>query len=135
MKLDEIRRLNQLLKLLSEKIFPDCIHAMQTFIQACDTEQTQLLDSVHYLKNYQSEAQQAWYAVLQKINTVGSYDTVVFEDKLIHAVIMIMGNWVYFCSLTRKELTGLEYEFKNYYMRYKRNPPSDCPAELKGRLR
>jgi hypothetical protein len=49
-------------------------------------------DVVRYLEGSTScQALQAWSKVMQAVKTIDQYDSVVFDDSLIHAVIHDMG--------------------------------------------
>jgi hypothetical protein len=44
--------------------------------------------------DYQTQALQAWTKVTQAIQRMGVYQSVQFDDPLIHAVIQDMGGWI-----------------------------------------
>jgi Domain of unknown function (DUF6475) len=63
---------------------------------------------------------------------VGHYDTLVFDDVLIHAVIHDMGGWVELCVATEKELSFHAREFEKHYKSYCLHNPSRYPKQLTG---
>lgn len=68
----------------------------------------------------------AWSRVLDAVRTVGSYESVAFDDPLIHAVIAEMGGWVTLCQLTVDETPFRASEFVKRYRGYRiqrRCPP------------
>lgn len=81
------------------------------------------------------EAHRAWETVLDKIKSVGSYETVVFENHMIHAVIRDMGGWARLCSLIEATHPYWQSEFIKRYIDYKRCPALCYPPFLKGRFR
>ncbi|MBT7630934.1 MAG: DUF551 domain-containing protein [Desulfobacula sp.] len=68
----------------------------------------------------------AWSKLKKTISAVGSYETVVFNDPIIHAVVQDMGGWIFLCSTTEKELPFKKNEFQSRYYDYKSK--SDVPV-------
>lgn len=81
-----------------------------------------------------SHALNAWSQVVTAIRTVGRYDSVVFDNQIIHCVIRDMGGWVYLCQQPEKELAFLRHEFEKHYRDYQGKPFSTYPRSLKGSL-
>ena len=79
-----------------------------------------------------SQALQAWSQVSRAIRMVGSYDSVVFDDAVIHAVIDDMGGWISFCHTSLKELPFRAKEFEKRYAGYVHHPPPYYPSHLIG---
>lgn len=76
-------------------------------------------DIVRHLEgSAQSRAQQAWAKVHQAMGRVGQYQSVVFDDPVIHAVITAMGGWPVLCSVTTDELPFRSREFEQRYGGY-----------------
>jgi len=61
----------------------------------------------------------AWAQVTRAIESVGAYQSVVFDDGIIHAVITDMGGWVALCNVLSSELPYKAIEFEKRYRGYK----------------
>jgi uncharacterized protein DUF6475 len=92
-------------------------------------------DILRYV-NGSSEAQalQAWTRVWQTMRDVGSYDSLVFDDAILHRVIEDMGGWIRLSEYTAKEMDFLMHEFKKRYAAYVLHPPTSYPRQLTGRF-
>lgn len=66
-----------------------------------------------------TKAAAAWAVVAKAIRTVGSYQTVAFDDPLIHHAIDQMGGWVKLCSTPENELPFRAKDFEKLYMGHK----------------
>jgi hypothetical protein len=80
----------------------------------------------------ETRALQAWSKVEQAITQVGIYQSVAFDDPLIHAVLENMGGWIKLCSLTFEELPFRAHEFQKRYMGFVNKKPERHPQYLKG---
>ncbi len=60
----------------------------------------------------------AWNKVLEAKYKVGYYDSVVFDDKLIHNCIKDLGGWMWFCEQYEKNLPFIEKRFRELYNVY-----------------
>ncbi len=76
----------------------------------------------------------AWSQVVTAVRTVGRYNSVVFDNPLIHCVIRDMGGWIYLCQQPEKELPFLRHEFEKRYRDYQGKPHVSYPRSLKGSL-
>lgn len=75
----------------------------------------------------------AWSNVKKSITTVGSYETIVFDDPIIHRVIQDMGGWINLCASSEDDLPFRGHEFKSRYTAYKsQGEIPDYPAKLYG---
>ncbi|TLY46937.1 MAG: hypothetical protein E6K54_07745 [Gammaproteobacteria bacterium] len=74
----------------------------------------------------------AWTEVMKAIRQIGHYDSVVFSDKLIHAVIQDMGGWIALCQHNEKELSFVQRDFERRYQIYCRRRPKILPKHLTG---
>ena len=80
----------------------------------------------------EDRARAAWRRVLGAIEHVGTYESVDFRDRMIHAVVEAMGGWDGTWAWDRAdgpELLGLERDFVSLYRLYcqrglDRNPPA-----------
>jgi len=74
----------------------------------------------------------AWTKAIKAASSVGSYESVVFDDWRIHAVISDMGGWISLCSIQEDELPFRAREFEKRYRGYLRRT-GDYPRRLIGR--
>ena len=92
-------------------------------------------DVLRYLEgSSQLKAMQAWGHVLKVIRSIGSYDSVIFDDPILHRVIDDMGGWISLCETTLRELNFLGQSFQKLYAAYALNPPLKYPKKLTGRF-
>ena len=92
-------------------------------------------DVVRYIEgDSKSQALIAWGKVMQAIQSVGAWDSVVFDDRKIHAVILDMGGWVELCRKTSHELVFLSKEFESRYSGYRYKKLETMPQKLLGRV-
>jgi len=61
----------------------------------------------------------AWSKVDRAVRSIGPYETVAFDDPIIHAVITDMGGWVALGSKTEHEWPFVAREFENRYRGYR----------------
>jgi hypothetical protein len=80
----------------------------------------------------ETRALQAWSKVEQAIKQVGCYQSVVFDDPFIHAVLENMGGWVKLCNVTLDELPFRCNEFQKRYMGFVHKKPERHPKYLAG---
>jgi hypothetical protein len=81
----------------------------------------------------QTQSMRAWVKVEQALRCVGSYQSVVFDDPIIHAVISDMGGWVALCQTKLEDLPFRARDFERTYAAYRTHrerPPH--PARLVG---
>ena len=62
----------------------------------------------------------------------GPYQTVIFDDITIHAVVDAMGSWESVCFITEDEWKFKRKEFLDLYKAFKKNPRTDTPQKLIG---
>ncbi len=75
-------------------------------------------DLMRYLSgSSRSDAADAWTKVDRAIREIGPYQTVIFDDELIHATIESMGGWIYLCNA--KDETDLSIKSHEFIKRYK----------------
>jgi hypothetical protein len=90
----------------------------------------------HLTGSSDDKALMAWNKVFEAMQKYGYYNSVVFDDLIIHAVIQDQGGWVrfseYYNSLTDKEFPFFKKDFmENYKMRINHRR-SDTPKILIG---
>jgi len=79
----------------------------------------------------QDSALVAWSKVDAAIRMRGTYVSVVFDDPIIHRVILEMGGWVQIGGKGEKDMPFLRNEFVNRYRGYKmRNETPEYPRVL-----
>lgn len=90
-------------------------------------------DIVRYLEgDSDTHALQAWSKVESAIRHVGSYDSIAFDDQIIHLVIADMGGWGRLCSISIKEMPFRSQEFLKRYRGYLNKKPTQYPKYLVG---
>lgn len=115
--------------------FKDVKSALEAHIS--DPDKGQYLpkpaDVVRYLVGSRdTKALAAFSKVTQAIRRVGGYQSVVFDDPLIHTVIEDMGGWMLLCQMTQKELAFRMQEFIQRYAGFITHPPTSYPKQLVG---
>jgi hypothetical protein len=92
-------------------------------------------DVVRYVEgNRATQGLRAWSFVEHAIQSIGGYRSVVFDDRLTHAVIEDMGGWITLCRTTLDELPFKANEFEKRYAAYVLHPPTTYPRQLRGIL-
>jgi hypothetical protein len=74
----------------------------------------------------------AWGKVLDGMQRVGAYETVCFDEGLIHAVIEDMGGWVKLCRSELTELPHVQRRFCETYRAYVARGGVQFPPVLPG---
>lgn len=74
----------------------------------------------------------AWGKVENAIRRVGPYDSLVFDDPMIHAVISDLGGWSDLCAVSEHELPHKGRDFSNRYRAYCSAPPATYPRVVAG---
>lgn len=75
----------------------------------------------------ENKALQAWAKVEKAIVHIGAYQSIVFDDPLIHAVLEDMGGWIKLCATPTKEMYFRANEFQKRYMMFVNKPPERYP--------
>ncbi|MEE9452682.1 MAG: DUF6475 domain-containing protein [Gammaproteobacteria bacterium] len=115
--------------------FADVKRALQAHVDNPDTGQflPKPADLIRQLEGSSDDkAYQAWSKVVKTIERIGSYDSVVFDDALIHAVLADMGGWIALCTNRTEQLKFLQHEFQKRYRRYLEQVPTNYPGVLNG---
>lgn len=79
-----------------------------------------------------ARAQAAWTRVYDALRHVGPWQSVVFDDPRIHAVLSDMGGWIALGQLQEKEAPFRAREFETRYRAYLERPPREYPRQLLG---
>ncbi|SFK64043.1 hypothetical protein SAMN05216302_101144 [Nitrosomonas aestuarii] len=81
----------------------------------------------------QDSALIAWAAVDKHLRQVGTYQSIIFDDPLIHRVLSDMGGWILLGTKKDEEWPFVAKEFEARYRGYKsRNEIPDYPSHLIG---
>jgi len=90
-------------------------------------------DVMRYVQgSSQTQGLLAWSKVMQAVKSVGLYQSIVFDDPLIHAVIEDMGGWINLCMTPTKDAPFRANEFEKRYAAYVLHPPLHYPKQLIG---
>lgn len=91
-------------------------------------------DIVNWISgNTVNQALLAWTKVEDAIRKIGPYQSVVFDDAKIHAVLADMGGWIKFETVKHHELPFIAKEFQTRYQQYAIKPPLTYPRKLIGK--
>lgn len=74
----------------------------------------------------------AWGKVLDAMQRVGAYRSVVFDDGAIHSAISDMGGWPAICRSETDELPFTQKRFCDLHRAYSARPNATYPARLVG---
>lgn len=74
----------------------------------------------------------AWGKVLDAMQRVGAYQSVVFDDGAIHGAISDMGGWAAICRSETDELPFTQKRFCDLHRAYSARPDMPYPARLVG---
>lgn len=87
----------------------------------------------HIAGSTDTQAMRAWTKAEKAMRTIGSYQTVVFDDWRIHAVIRDMGGWISLCGMTEDDKPFKAREFEKRYRGYRHEAGEEYPRALIGR--
>ncbi len=113
----------------------DVQNAFQTHVKNPDCGQffPKPADIVRFIEgNGESKALLAWAKVERAVIQIGRYQSVAFDDSLIHAVIEDMGGWVKLCAMSNEQMPFIANEFQKRYMGYVNKKPERHPKYLWG---
>lgn len=68
----------------------------------------------------QDAAAMAWAKVMRAVGSVGMYQSLAFDDAIIHLVIDDLCSWSALCQTSEEELPFLAKRFENSYRAYRR---------------
>lgn len=77
-------------------------------------------------------ARMAWGKAFDAMQGVGAYQSVAFDDPVIHAVIEDLGGWTKLCRSDLKEISFIEHRFCESYRAYSGRPDLSYPSKLIG---
>jgi hypothetical protein len=113
----------------------DIRHALNVHVQNPDSGQflPKPADLIRVLDgSTQTAALQAWSKAEKGIRSAGPYQSVVFDDPIIHAVIVDMGGWIDLNNMLEDEAPFKAREFEKRYQGYALRPPETYPRMLTG---
>ena len=106
-----------------ENVFHKLIYELKFFPKPADF--------VEQLVGAESDkAMEAWLKVVEAIRRYGNYQSVSFDDRVIHSCIEAMGGWPKLCEVLEDDLKWREKEFLRLYPIMKRR--GKHPAYLIG---
>lgn len=79
-------------------------------------------------------ARGAWGKLMEAMQRVGAYQTVAFDDPVIHAVVEDLGGWMALCRSDFDQLSYTEHRFCEAYRAYAGRPDVAYPATLMGQF-
>ena len=82
----------------------------------------------------ETRALQAWTKVDQAVRRIGPWESVAFDDPIIHAVLADMGGWTGLGQVTEEEWPFRRNEFVRRYQGYVARPPATFPHALNGNI-
>ena len=82
--------------------------------------------------NPDAVAQQALDKLLGAVRYVGGYRDVIFDDPIIHAIIVREGGWIAVCDKTLDEWIWFKKDFMKIYRGYMGKNMADIPKKLTG---
>lgn len=100
----------------------DIRRALNLHIQNPDSGQfmPKVADVVKHLEGTtNTEAMLAWSKVEKAIRCIGTMQTVIFDDPLIHVVLSDMGGWIRMGTITTDEIPFVAKEFEKRYQGYR----------------
>jgi len=74
----------------------------------------------------------AWGKALDAMQRVGAYESVAFDDGIIHTVIEDLGGWSKLCRSNMDELQFVQKRFCDSYKAYASRPGHEHPSYLPG---
>ncbi len=80
----------------------------------------------------ETRALSAWAVVEKAMHQVGSYQSIAFDDPLIHIVLEEMGGWIKLCSTKLTDLPFRANEFQKRYMGFLNKKTERHPKYLVG---
>lgn len=115
---------------------PDVTRALSAHARDPDTGMypPKPADVIKHLRGTKgSRAMIAWSKVLKGIKSVGAWESIAFDDPIIHACIRDMGGWVSLCEVQEDELPFRERAFSQRYESYAMHGCEESPRYLPGR--
>ena len=115
---------------LSQYEIADIEAAIGRHLQNPDTGQwmPKIADIVRMIDGTtQSAAAMAWAKVMRAVGSVGQYQSIAFDDAIIHLVIDDLGGWPGICQSEEAEIPFLQKRFETSYRAY-RMRGSDVPS-------
>lgn len=83
----------------------------------------ELIAFINKPESIEDKANKAWNLLLKSIGRYGYYDSVQFEDKIIHSCVRAMGGWMQVSD--REPDTWMHKDFVNFYKSYQNTTHPD----------
>lgn len=80
----------------------------------------------------ETRAKVAWTKVDKALRVHGPYQTIVFDDPIIHKVIADIGGWTSFQAVTGENWNFISHDFVKRYRGYSTQPSTQYPEKLIG---
>lgn len=91
-----------------EKAFKELIYSSKFFPKP--------VDFIEVLRGKnENRATEAWLIVLESVRRIGNYQSVKFNDPVIHSVVQAMGGWPQLCTMEMAEEKWKQKEFERLY--------------------
>lgn len=88
----------------------------------------------HLEGSSETRALQAWTKVDQALRRIGPWESVTFDDPIVHAVLADMGGWTGLGQVSEEEWPFRRNEFVRRYQGYVTRPPVTFPRALTGHV-
>jgi hypothetical protein len=82
--------------------------------------------------NVETKALRAWYKVEKAVSAIGCYESVVFDDPIIHAVITDLGGWIKLCAQPENQFNFIKHSFTKLYSGHLQQGSLHYPQKLIG---
>jgi hypothetical protein len=76
----------------------------------------------------------AWAEVMEAMRQVGSHESVIFDDLIIHAAIQAIGGWVKLGLTRTDQLPFVAQDFQKYYLAFLNDSSCTPPTHVVGML-
>jgi hypothetical protein len=120
---------------LEEYPFDEVSRALNTHVLNPDSGQfmPKPADVARYIHGEtHAQALRAWSKVRSAIRAVGAYESIVFDDAIIHIVIEEMQGWIGLCQTKEEKLPFVASEFQKRYAAHLSHKPAVYPKQLIG---
>jgi len=93
---------------------------LQTHIYNTFPKPAEIIEAIEGKQTERSLA--AWQTVIDTVRKVGHWDSVSFDDRVIHNCIEALGDWEWLCGQTKDELKFVQKEFERLYTMFSKHP-------------
>jgi len=90
-------------------------------------------DIVRWIEGtHETRALKAWVKTTDAMRRIGVYESVAFDDPLIHSVIEALGGWIGLCMSKTENLPFLAQDFQKHYLTFLNDPPHQFQTHVAG---